>query len=203
MTNFDSSQQTKRKLANSLKKFMEIQPLSKITVSEIIQDCCVNRKTFYYHFADIDDLLKWTLEQEPVNVIKEFDLFSEYTYAILFIMDYVETNSHILNCAHDSMGAVAMQRFFYDYFIDIITAAVEKTSVELCIKPPKAFKQFLAQFYTEALSGMLVNIFKEDVPYSRDETIKNITVILKQSIPHIITAQSELSLKSAMSRLEI
>lgn len=28
---------------------MEKKPLSKITVSEIIADCGVNRKTFYYH----------------------------------------------------------------------------------------------------------------------------------------------------------
>ena len=32
---------------------MEKKPLSKITVSEIIADCGVNRKTFYYHFEDI------------------------------------------------------------------------------------------------------------------------------------------------------
>ena len=42
----------------SLQRFMEKKPLSKITVSEIIADCGVNRKTFYYHFEDIYALLK-------------------------------------------------------------------------------------------------------------------------------------------------
>ena len=37
---------------------MEKKPLSNITVSEIIADCGVNRKTFYYHFEDIYALLK-------------------------------------------------------------------------------------------------------------------------------------------------
>lgn len=42
---------TRRAFAASLKGFMGKKPLSKITVSEIIADCGVNRKTFYYHFA--------------------------------------------------------------------------------------------------------------------------------------------------------
>ena len=57
----EKSLSTKRALAASLKKLMEKKPLSKITVSEIISDCNVNRKTFYYHFQDIYDLLKWIL----------------------------------------------------------------------------------------------------------------------------------------------
>lgn len=39
---------TKKALASSLKKIMEQKPLGKISVREIIEDCGVNRKTFYY-----------------------------------------------------------------------------------------------------------------------------------------------------------
>lgn len=56
----------------ALKSAMKNKTLSKITVSEIIQTCRVNRKTFYYHFQDIYELLKWTLEQEAVEVVKNF-----------------------------------------------------------------------------------------------------------------------------------
>ena len=50
------------------KKAMEKKTLSKITVSELIAECNVNRKTFYYHFDDIYALLKWTLEEEKENL---------------------------------------------------------------------------------------------------------------------------------------
>ena len=50
---------TKKLLSESLKKAMRNKAFSKITVSEIINDCGVNRKTFYYHFEDIYALLKW------------------------------------------------------------------------------------------------------------------------------------------------
>ena len=69
-----SSQETKRALAASLKKLMNKKPLSKITINEIVQDCGLNRNSFYYHFEDIYALFKWMLEQEAVEVVKQFDL---------------------------------------------------------------------------------------------------------------------------------
>lgn len=47
---------TKKALAASLKKFLAEKPLSKVTVTDITEDCEVNRQTFYYHFKDIYDL---------------------------------------------------------------------------------------------------------------------------------------------------
>ncbi len=52
MKHEESTLKTKKALALSLRHFMEKKPLSKITASEIIADCGVNRKTFYYHLSD-------------------------------------------------------------------------------------------------------------------------------------------------------
>ena len=57
MTNEEISLNTKKEFAAALKHAMEKKTLSKITVSELITECNVNRKTFYYHFKDIYDLL--------------------------------------------------------------------------------------------------------------------------------------------------
>ena len=44
---------TKRALEASLKKMLLKKPVTKITISDITEDCGVNRATFYYHFKDI------------------------------------------------------------------------------------------------------------------------------------------------------
>ena len=46
------SQVTKRALEASLKNLLLKKPLSKITISDITEDCGINRMTFYYHFKD-------------------------------------------------------------------------------------------------------------------------------------------------------
>ena len=53
MKHNEQSQQTKQALSEALKAMMKKKPLNKITVRELVEDCGVNRKTFYYHFEDI------------------------------------------------------------------------------------------------------------------------------------------------------
>ena len=52
------SQITKRALEQSLKNLLREKPLSKITVTDITEDCGISRMTFYYHFKDIYDLVR-------------------------------------------------------------------------------------------------------------------------------------------------
>ena len=58
MKHAEASFKTKQEMAVSLKKLMGHKPLSKITISELCKDCGINRKTFYYYFQDIYELLK-------------------------------------------------------------------------------------------------------------------------------------------------
>lgn len=64
------SNMTKRALAASLKKLLARTTLDKITIQNIVDDAEVSRKTFYYHFQDIYDLLEWTLVDEGRRVLE-------------------------------------------------------------------------------------------------------------------------------------
>lgn len=182
---------TKKALAASLKKYMAQKPLSKVTISEIITDCDVNRKTFYYHFEDIYALLKWMLEQEAVSVVEKFDLLTNYREAILFVMDYVEANTHILNCAYDSMGRDEMKRFFYADFIGIIEALVSSVEKEMGASAPDDFKEFLCSLYTEALAGVLIDWFRDPEKRDREKTLNYLSVILHTSLPAVLIEASK------------
>jgi len=185
-----TSANTKKAIAASLKKKMAQKPLSKITVSEIIADCGVNRKTFYYHFEDIYALLKWMLEEEAIEVVKGFDLLVEPEEAITFVIDYVNANQHILCCAYDSMGREEMKRFFYADLIDVTGSIVEGVEQELGISTPDNFKKLLIAFYTEAMVGMLVDYFQAPEKYSREDLIRDLLFILQHSIPNILKDRS-------------
>lgn len=182
---------TKKTLADSLKKFMKVKPLSKISVSEIIEDCGVNRKTFYYHFENIYALLKWILEEEAIEIVKSFDLLVAPEEAIAFVIDYVNENKHILCCAYDSMGREEMKRFFYADLHGLIQSIVQSVCVEKNIKVDREFEDILTAFYTEALAGMLIDYFKGKQEHNRDDLIRNIVFILKYSITGTLISKSE------------
>lgn len=181
-----TSLNTKKALAESLKRAMTEKPLSKVTVSEIINDCGVNRKTFYYHFKDIYALLKWTLEQEAIEVVKNFDLFVNLEEAITFVIDYVDANKHILNCAYDSMGRDEMKSFLMADMNGVVQALIESVAKELNVVVEDDFKEFLIIFYEEALAGILISYFQDSEQHNRQDWIHYIHLVLKNSIPIIL-----------------
>ena len=105
------SNQTKRLLAQSLMDLMTTTPLEKISVNDIVDHAGVGRNTFYYHFQDVPNLLKWTLEQEAVDIVKKFDLLNELEDALRFAIHYIRKNSHMIKCAYDSIGRDELKRF--------------------------------------------------------------------------------------------
>ena len=177
---------TKKTIAASLKKFMEKKPLSKITVSEIVADCKINRKTFYYHFENIEDLLKWTLEQEAIDVVKNFDLLLDYEDAINFVLDYVEENKHILNCAYDSIGSNELKRFFHNDFNSIVMTIICRYEEIMGIDVGNDFRTFICDFYTEAIVGMIVELLKNKRPYDRQQLIKYVSLTISSALPDVL-----------------
>lgn len=107
-----ASYHTKKALATALKNKMKEKPFSKITVSELIETCEVNRKTFYYHFQDIYDLLRWLFEEETLTILKQFDLLVDYEDTAGFILDYIQENKTVLQCAYQSLGRDVLKQFF-------------------------------------------------------------------------------------------
>ena len=161
---------------------MNKKPLSKITISEIVADCGVNRKTFYYHFEDMNALLKWTFEQEAIEVVKNFDLITENEDAFRFVMDYIEQNDLILNNLCHSMGQNELKRFFFNDFYEIVHSIVDKIETIEHLSVPDDYKNFVCLFYTEAIAGVLLDWITTEKPRDREQTIQYISTTLQVSI---------------------
>lgn len=181
-----TSLNTKKLFAQALKSIVIQKSFSKVTVSELIRECKVNRKTFYYHFTDVYDLLKWTLEQEAIDVVKKFDLIVEYEEVILFVIDYIEKNHKFLNNIYDSLGRDQLKRFFYTDFVGIIESLIKRAEKETDLKLPSHFKAFLAAFYTEATAGIIVEWITHQEQQSKEELITYISVIFRSALPAAI-----------------
>ena len=56
-------QTTKQAIAEALRNLLNQRSIEKITVKDIVEECGVNRQTFYYHFYDVYDLMEWMIEE--------------------------------------------------------------------------------------------------------------------------------------------
>lgn len=173
-----TSYSTKKLLADCLKQEMRKKPFSKISVSEIIRMSGLNRKTFYYHFEDIYALLKWMFDEDAMEVVKSFDLLENYEDAIRFVMRYADENEYLFNCAYDSMGRDEMKRFFCVDFIGLIKNVIEAEAAKVGKTIEADFLDYTAEFYAEALAGMLIKWVKEKDKSDREKTVRYLSDII-------------------------
>lgn len=181
----------KKMLSASLKHCMEKKSLSKITVTDIVTDCGLNRKTFYYHFQDVPDLLKWTLEQEAV-VVKQFDLLNELEEALRFAVRYIRENSHMINCAYDSIGRDELKRFLNHDFQSIVMSIVEQIERKENVHSDPDAKKIICNFYTEGMAGELVDLLKSRDAAQDEKSIRCISLVVRTSLEAAVISCSKM-----------
>ena len=63
---------TKQAIKNSFLKLLNERPISRVTVKAIVEDCGINRNTFYYHFADIPSLATEIITERADSIVREY-----------------------------------------------------------------------------------------------------------------------------------
>lgn len=90
---------TKKAIRDSFVKLLNERPLSQITVKDIVDDCGVNRNTFYYYFQDLPQLLETIVDEDAQRIIREYpaiDSIEECLNAIIsFALDNRRAVMHI------------------------------------------------------------------------------------------------------------
>ena len=177
-----TSYNTKRLLADTLKELMSKKPFSKIKVTEIIEACGVNRKTFYYHFEDIYALLRWVFEQEAARVMRGRDFMTDFEGSIRFAMEYVEQNDYVVSCAYDPVGREEMKRFFASTVFSMAVTVIDAAALAFGKSIDEEFKQYVAAFYTEAISGMFIEWIKSRDKHEKEKVLGYMTSIIELTV---------------------
>lgn len=187
-----NSYNTKMLLANTLKDLLEKKSFSKVTVTEIITLSKVNRNTFYYHFEDIYDLLRWLLEQEAINIVKDYDSKDEIDMAINFTLSYIEKNRSFLKNILFSVGEKDLRRFFSKDFREIIGNFIKIDEQELGIKIDDQYRNVLTMYLTEAIAGLLIESLNKKYEISNAKITSYIKTISTNSIKASLMAYKKL-----------
>lgn len=83
---------TKQAIKASFMKLLNERPLNKISVRDIVEDCGINRNSFYYHFQDIPSLLGEIITEETEKLIHEYPSISSLDECFLAAFRFAQEN---------------------------------------------------------------------------------------------------------------
>ncbi len=155
------SQITKRALETSLKNLLLLKPLNKITISDIANDCGINRMTFYYHFKDIYDLIEWICNEETARAINGKKTYETWQQGFLQTFQMVLDNKPFISNVYHSIRKETIEDYFYAITFDLLIGVVEEKAVGMSVT--ESDKKFIANFYNFAFVGLLLDWIKKDM----------------------------------------
>lgn len=140
---------TKNALADAMKKLMKRKPFSKISVTDICDECGMNRKSFYYHFKDKYDLVNWIFY---VNFVSEITVHShENGWELLVaICDLFYKEKDFYRAALMIEGQNSFREYFYETLQPIVAFFVQD------IFPNSEEQEFFSVFIAEGFLATMI-----------------------------------------------
>ena len=171
---------TKVALADSLKKLLQIKTLDKITVKDIVEDCGVNRQTFYYHFHDIYDLLGWFFIKEAEKIVGNKKTYTTWQQGFLQAFKYVNNDKKLIINAYNSIGREYLENYLYSIVYELLKDIVEEKAEGMDVSDED--KKFVADFYKYAFVGLSLEWIRMGMKDDPELIIEKLSKLIKGDI---------------------
>ena len=174
------SQVTKRALEASLKNLLLQKPLSKITISDITEDCGINRMTFYYHFKDIYDLVEWSCQEDASKALAGNKTYETWQQGFLQLFKAVQDNKPFIMNVYHSVSREQVENYLYKVTYDLLEGVVEEQARGMSVRDED--KAFIASVYKYAFVGLMLDWIKDDMREDPQQIVDRLARLIKGSV---------------------
>lgn len=174
------SQTTKRAIEASLKNLLLKKPLDKITVSDIAEDCGINRMTFYYHFKDIYDLVEWSCVEDAGKALEGKKTYETWQQGFFQIFEAVLENKPFITNVYHSVSREHVEIYLYKLTYNLLIEVIEERSAGLTVREED--KKFIADFYKYAFVGIMLDWIKKDMKENPKVIIDRLSILVHGNI---------------------
>lgn len=160
-----------------------------ITVKDIVNDCGINRNTFYYNFKDIYNLADEIIKEEINKIIYEHKPYSSWSDAFLSAADFALQNKKAIFHLYNSSKKAQLDKYLQKVVNEVVVGFVEAEANGIAVGD--ADKAFVAEFYTYALLGFLNKWIDNGMQDDFKAVIDKTSLLFQNNIKQVITLLSD------------
>ena len=174
------SQVTKRALEASLQSLLLQKPLSKITVTDITEDCGINRMTFYYHFKDIYDLVEWCCQEDASRALAGKKTYETWQQGLLQIFEAVRENKPFILNVYRSVSREQVENYLYKVTYALLDGVVEEQAQGMSVRQED--KAFIAQVYSYAFVSLMLDWIKDEMKQDPETLVNRFALVIQDDV---------------------
>lgn len=154
---------TKRAIKASFLKLLNDRPLEKITVKDIVEDCGINRNTFYYHFQDIPALLAEVIREEADRIIKTNAGNTSLEDCLAVAVEFSIENKKAVYHIYNSVNRAQFEQYLDRICQYVVEKYIDTVFADMKVKPDD--KVILIRFYKYEIFGQIIAWLNDGMRY--------------------------------------
>ena len=152
---------TKNLIKQEFIKLLNKKSLHNITVTEIAKQCKIERKTFYYHYENLPQLVKEIFDEELEDVIEEFNETLSWEESFISATKFILENKKVVKHMYESDYKVELEKYIFSISGEIMRKYIERVAKDT--NAQEIDIKLIAYFYQCALSSSLIQWVATDM----------------------------------------
>lgn len=166
---------TQKAITDTFVGLLNEKRLDKITVKDIVEKCGVSRKTFYYYFDDIYDLLEKSLEDLKRESVSRIDDIDSFEAELLNLADFVIKNKKAVYHIYNSVSREKLEDYLYESALPVISKTIDARLKGTTYSKEDA--DIVSMVCTNAFTSCVLRWIKEGMTSDFEYILKRIAAI--------------------------
>ena len=146
---------TKDLIKETFVSLLEQKPLTQISVKMIVEECGINRNSFYYHYQDLPALIEEMVREEADRIIEEYPTIESAETALYAVTDFASKNKKAILHIYNSVNRDIFEQYLWkvcDYIVDSYGKTLMKGK-----QVDEFDKEIIRLFYKSECFGIVIN----------------------------------------------
>lgn len=163
---------TRNAIKASFLKLLNQRPLNQITVKDIVEDCGINRNSFYYHFADIPTLVTEIIQESADRIIQEHAGVDSLEECLSAVVQFALENKRAVMHVYRSAQRDAYEQHLMRICQYVVTAYARTVFADVPILDED--RDILIRFYKCECFGQAVEWLNSNMSYDIERQFRRL-----------------------------
>ena len=168
---------TEKAITDTFIKLLNAKPLDKITIKDLVDECGINRSTFYYYFDDIYDLLNHLLEAETKKALENNFHESNWMDGLINAISFATENKRAVYHIYNSVRREQLEHYLYRVVGNVTEYAANAAAIGLKVNDED--KKIVSNVYKYIFVGMVHEWLESNMREDAESVLNRVCLMLE------------------------
>ena len=174
---------TEQAIKASFIKLLNERPFARITVQDIVQDCGINRNTFYYHYHDIPQLLEEIALDQTNRLIAAYPDIASLEECVDAAFGFILENRRAISHIYHSLNREVFERYLMQICEYSVTKWFDTAFAGTEIEPEE--RERILRFIRFELFGASISWMNDGMPPEEIAEARKLLALCSESVSRL------------------